>query len=347
MAVRLLVETDDLLRCRFARSPLWETVAAVRTLADPRRQVYHLPWLRTLDPRLDEKQLSPLLALLPRTGYTPDFLTPPPAGPASEIEEELARVADTPIAHVREELDRCLHGPERNTPLPPDRADRLLADPGRTLASLVTLIRTCWNWLVAPQWPRLRDVLDADIGVRSRQLTEGGLHRVLTGLHPAITWDEPGALRIAAPHRSRHPLNGQGLLLLPSAFVWPALTVVVEAPWQPTVIYPARGIGDLWQSSPSPSASQSLQRLIGRTRAQVLTSLSEPLSTSTLARILGLSPATVSAHLTALHDADLVSRRRVGRTVYYAPTALGTALTRTPPTGPRPPEDGRTVPPSR
>ncbi len=68
MAVQLLVETADLLKCRFALSPLWETVAAVRTLADPRRQAYHLPWLRKLRPELDKKQLSPLLTLLPRTG---------------------------------------------------------------------------------------------------------------------------------------------------------------------------------------------------------------------------------------------------------------------------------------
>ncbi|MFB6599592.1 ArsR/SmtB family transcription factor [Streptomyces diastaticus] len=341
MAVQLLVETADLLKCRFALSPLWETVAAVRTLADPRRQAYHLPWLRKLRPELDEKQLSPLLTLLPRTGYTPDFLTPPPTGPLSEIEDELARVADTPLAHVREELRRCLHGPERKTPPRPEVADRLLADPARTLAQLVTLIRTCWNWLIAPQWPQLRDLLDADIAVRSRQLAEGGLHRMLTELHPTITWHEPGALHIAAPHRTRHPLGGQGLLLLPSAFVWPTLTVVVEAPWQPTLIYPARGVGDLWQSSPHPSASQSLQRLIGRTRARVLTSLHKPVSTSTLARNLSLSPATVSGHLTALRDADLVTRYRVGRTVYYAPTALGTALTSPLPTEqPIPPEDG-------
>ncbi|GIH68603.1 DUF5937 family protein [Sphaerimonospora thailandensis] len=326
MAVQLLVETADLLKCRFALSPLWETVAAVRTLTDPRRQAYHLPWLRNLRPQLDEKQLSPLLTLLPHTGYTPDFLTPPPTGPLSEIEDELARVADTPTTHVREELDRCLHGPERNTPPPPEVADRLLADPARTLAQLVTLIRACWNWLIAPQWTQLRDLLDADIAVRSRQLTEGGLHRMLTELHPTITWHELGALHIAAPHQTRHPLNGQGLLLLPSAFVWPALTVVVEAPWQPTLIYPARGVGDLWQSSPHPPAPRSLQRLIGRTRAKVLTSLSKPTSTSTLARNLGLSPATVSEHLATLRDAGLVSRYRVGRTVYYAPTALGTAL---------------------
>ncbi|MGW1991283.1 DUF5937 family protein [Embleya sp. NPDC001921] len=331
MALQLLVETADLLKCRFALSPLWETVAAVRTLADPNRQAYHLPWLRNLRPELDERQLSPLLALLPRTGYTPDFLTPPPTGPLSRIEDELARVADTPPTHVREELHRCLHGSERRTPPLPEVADRLLADPARTLARLVTLIRACWNWLIAPQWPRLRDLLDADIAVRSRHSAESGLHRMLTELHPTITWHELGALHIAAPHQSRHPLNGQGLLLLPSAFVWPALTVVVEAPWQPTLIYPARGVGDLWHSSPHPAASPSLQRLIGRTRARVLTSLYKPVSTGTLARNLGLSPGTVSGHLTALRDADLVTRYRVGRTVYYAPTALGTALAGTRP----------------
>ncbi len=242
---------------------------------------------------------------------------------------------------MREELHRCLQGPERKTPPLPEVADRLLADPARTLAQLVTLIRTCWNWLISPQWPQLRDLLDADIAVRSRHLAEGGLHRMLSGLHPTITWHALGALHIVAPHRARHPLNGQGLLLLPSVFVWPALTVVVQAPWQPTLIYPARGVGDLWQSSPHPSASQSLQRLIGRTRARVLTSLCKPVSTSTLARNLSLSPATVSGHLTALRNADLVTCYRVGRTVYYAPTALGTALARTPTPKPTPPEDGR------
>ncbi|WP_431784777.1 DUF5937 family protein [Streptomyces chumphonensis] len=337
MAVQLLVETADLLKCRFARSPLWETVAAVRTLADPRRQTYHRPWLRRLRPELDEGQLAPLLALLPRAGYTPDFLTPPPDGPLAEIEDELARVARTPLAHVRRELHRCLHGTERATPPLPDVAERLLADPARTLDRLVTLIRSCWNWLIAPQWPQLRDLLDADIAVRSRQLAEGGLLRTLTDLHPTLTWHELGALHIAAPHRARHPLGGQGLLLLPSAFVWPALTVVVEAPWQPTLIYPARGIGDLWHAAPHPPAPRSLQRLIGRTRATVLTSLHQPASTSSLARDLGLSPATVSGHLTALRDADLVTRYRVGRTVYYVASALGTALTGHPPTPPTSP----------
>ncbi|WP_408907430.1 helix-turn-helix domain-containing protein [Streptomyces albidoflavus] len=52
----------------------------------------------------------------------------------------------------------------------------------------------------------------------------------------------------------------------------------------------------------------------------------EPATTSRLARAHGLSPATVSAHLTALRESGLVARRRVGRAVAYARTPLGLAL---------------------
>src|SRR5205807_2289840 len=48
MALRLEFGADDLLRCRFAVSPLCETHEAVRTLARPERHGYHLPWLRRM-----------------------------------------------------------------------------------------------------------------------------------------------------------------------------------------------------------------------------------------------------------------------------------------------------------
>ncbi|MEU6107248.1 DUF5937 family protein [Streptomyces albidoflavus] len=326
MSVRLDVGSADLLRCRFALSPLWETVAAVRTLADPRRQAYHRPWLREVAAGHDAARTAPLALLLPRTGSTPDFLTPPPTGPHAGIEEELGRVAATPLDQVEAELRRSLHGPPgRDVEPPPEAAARLLADPGRTLRELTELLRDCWRRLLAPRWPRVRDLLEDDIAVRSRELAEAGLRRTLTGLHPAVGWEAPGTLRVAAAHRARRRLGGQGLLLLPSAFVWPALTVVTDPPWQPTLIYPARGVGELWRGG-GPAAPHALARLLGRTRALLLAALDEPATTSRLARAHGLSPATVSAHLTALRESGLVTRRRVGRAVAYARTPLGLAL---------------------
>ncbi|MEI5521092.1 DUF5937 family protein [Streptomyces brasiliscabiei] len=329
MAVQLLVETGDLLRCRFALSPLWETVAAVRTLADPRRQAYHLPWVRRVRPLVDDATLAPLLALLPHTGYTPDFLTPPPSGPLAAFDDELAQVAATPLAQVAEELRRCLRGPERGTP--PDRAlaDRLLADPARTVAELGALVRLCWDRLVAPQWPQLRDLLHADIALRTRQVATGGFQYVLDELHPSVRRHDDHRLVIDTPHRVVRRLGGRGLLLLPSVFVWPALTVVAEPPWQPTVVYPARGIGDLWslaRPAAEPGGGGALAHLIGRTRARILSGLDRPTPTSTLARLHGTSPATVSGHISALRAAGLVTSYRVGRFTYHERTALGLAL---------------------
>lgn len=325
MAVRLHVGQADLLRCRFALSPLWETVAAVRTLADPRRQAYHLPWLREVAAAHDAERTAPLALLLPRTGATPDFLTPPPTGPHAPFEEELGRVAATPLARVEQELRGSLHGPGRDVPPPPGEAARLLADPGRTLEELTGVLRACWRSLLAPRWPRVRDLLDADIAVRSRGLAAAGLRRTLTGLHPEVGWEEPGTLRVEARHRVERHLGGQGLLLVPSAFVWPALTVVTDPPWQPTLIYPARGVGDLWRGG-RPDPPRALARLLGRTRALLLAALDEPATTSRLARAHRLSPATVSAHLTALRESGLVTRHRIGRSVAYARTPLGQAL---------------------
>src|SRR5262244_1118766 len=71
---------DDPARTRFAVSPLWETTAALHVLLEPQQHQYHLPWLDAVRPDLDRLDLRPLLVLLPRTGWTPDFLSPGPAG---------------------------------------------------------------------------------------------------------------------------------------------------------------------------------------------------------------------------------------------------------------------------
>ncbi|SDI73212.1 Helix-turn-helix domain-containing protein [Actinokineospora alba] len=322
MAMELVVGTDDLLRCRFALSPLWETLAAVRTLTDVRRQPYHLPWLRKVDGLVDADYLAPLLALLPRKGYTPDFLTPPPQGPLVEFHTELAQLAATDTDQVAIELDRCLRGPR---PVSPELAARLSADPGKTLAEITAIVRTCWERLIKPHWPLVRDRLEADIAVRARHLADGGLSKVLADLNPQVRWTD-NAVRVATAYPLRRELTGQGLLLMPSVFIWPVVTVVVEPPWQPTLIYPARGVAEVWQARPQRSA-HALGRLIGRTRARILVTLDAPASTGALARTHGVSPATVSDHLAALRDAGLVTSRRVGRVVLYERTALGVTLT--------------------
>ena len=74
------------------------------------------------------------------------------------------------------------------------------------------------------------------------------------------------------------------------------------------------------------TAPAPLARLLGRTRALILTELAEPASTRPLAGRHGLAPSTVSAYLAALEAAGLLTGRRYGHEVRYRRTPLGRAL---------------------
>jgi hypothetical protein len=66
--------------------------------------------------------------------------------------------------------------------------------------------------------------------------------------------------------------------------------LMLDQPWQPTLIYPARGIAGLWQP-PAGQPPAALARLLGRTRAKLLLALAEPASTAVLAAASARAPA--------------------------------------------------------
>ncbi|MBT2482934.1 DUF5937 family protein [Streptomyces sp. ISL-94] len=321
----------DLLRCRFSLSPRWETQEAVRVLLRPQRQSYHLPWLRQVRAAAAGLDLRPLWLLMPTKGHNPDFLSPPPLGPSVTFEEELARVRAADPEAAREDLRRSL----ACTPgaLESEIGRRMLADPARAVRELADLYERAWEALVAPHWPRLRGLLEADVLFHSRRLAAGGLEALFDGLHPDLHWQEDtGTLTIDKHGHHDRTLDGQGLLLMPSAFVWPEVVGGYDPPWQPTLVYPARGIGALWTASASP-APDALAHLLGRGRAEVLCALHEPASTTALAHRLGLAPSTVSTHLKTLRAAGLLVPSRHGHQVLYERTPLGIALASGSPTG--------------
>jgi DNA-binding transcriptional ArsR family regulator len=321
MALVLRFGPEDLLRCRFALSPLWETTNAVRALAEPERHGYHLPWLRRVQPHLSRLELAPLLAVQPYRGYTPDFLTPPPQSPLVTIDQELDRVRSTPAGQVALELGRSLASRQGAAPA---ALRALLADPAAAPGRLGELLERCWRLLLAPHWERIRDLLDGDIAFRARRLADGGLERLFADLDPSIRFGGD-TLEVRGRGEGHRDLAGEGLVLMPSAFVWPGVVLMLDLPWQPTLIYPARGIAGLWQA-PAAQPPAALGRLIGRTRAGLLLALAEPASTAVLARRVGHSPSGVSEHLTALRDAGLLTSYRVGHQVVYERTPLGIAV---------------------
>jgi DNA-binding transcriptional ArsR family regulator len=319
----------DLLAVRFARSPVWETLSAVRTLAHDRSHEFHGPWRDAVAGEAARLELEPLLAVNPARGTVPDFLTPPPQTPSPRLRDQLAEIRATPADQVERELAMCRATVADATAR---RAiDALSADPAAARELLAGQIHEAWRRLVAPFWPRIAALVDADVAYRSHLLAGRGLGAVLGDLDTRIRWRD-GTVTVDDPHRRTVNLDGRGLVLMPSAYVWPAVVVVVDEPWQPTIIYPARGIAELWRSPSAPPAA--LGRLLGRTRALLLDALDPPASTTTLAGRLGLSPSGVSRHLIALRDAGLVRTARHGHEVRYARTRLGSAVLRGAGTGP-------------
>lgn len=322
MGLVLVFGRGDPARVRFAISPLWETIVALRVLLEPQRHKYHLPWLDSVRPDLARLPLWPLLVLSPHTGWSPDFLSPAPAGPGTDIADQLAQVRATAPEQVAQQVRRSLT--ERSGDRAPEAAWRLLDDPVATRGLLADTLEQCWRLLIEPHWPRLCDLLQADMLYRAQMLGDYGLERVLADLHPQVRWTGR-AIVIDQPAAGRHQLAGAGLLLMPSVFVWPRPVAVTDPPARPALAYPARGIAELWQPDHT-RRSDALARLLGRTRAALLESLAEPASTHTLARRHNLAPSTVSEHLAALHDTQLITRRRHRHHVMYQQTRLGAEL---------------------
>jgi hypothetical protein len=315
-------QRQDLGTVRFAWSPAWETLHAVRMFIDPRGRPYHQSWHAQMAGEAACLHLTPLFAVNPVRGSVPDFLTPPPHEPAPRFRDQLAEIRATPPGQVTEELRRCratLTGRAQGA------VDRMLIDPVAARNLLAGQVQEAWERLVAPFWPRIQAVLDADVAHRSRQLTEQGLRPMLEGIDARITWGD-GTVVVNDGIDLTVELRGRGLLLMPSAYLWPAVAAVVDEPWQPTIAYPARGIADLWQQAvPPPDA---LVRLLGRTRALLLARLDRATSTGTLAALHGLSASGTSGHLIVMRDAGLITGSRHGHEIRYARTRLGTELTR-------------------
>jgi hypothetical protein len=321
--VRFVFSVEDLARTRFAISPMWELVRSLVALRDPSTAALHIPWLRSLSGRLGGLPLEPAVALIPPRGYAPDFLTPPPAGPLGDVEEDLAALRHTPVEQIRRDME-LFRSEHPRSPV----AQAWLADPEGQIALLADLLEAYWERAVAPAWARVRAFLEGDIAYRARRLAQDGPAALFADLHPAITWADDH-LDATSVHEATIDLEGRGLLLMPSAFTWAAPATIDQPPWQPTLIYPARGVATLWDEGRR--APDALARLLGATRAAILAGLDTPSTTTELARRLSVSPAGASHHLMALRDAGLITGRRDGRAMLYVRTATADALLGPPP----------------
>jgi DNA-binding transcriptional ArsR family regulator len=315
------VGPDDPGRFRFSASAIWEVMHAARTLRDPVQQPYHRPWLAGVDVTAVLAETPTLAALSPVSGYTPDFLTPPPDDRRRpDLRRDIDRLRATSAEEVASGLAESIAWAVTRR----ERADlvALAADPERTLARVADELDLAWQSLVAPWWPAIERLLQADVAHRGSQILTDGLEAAVNGLDRRVRWSGE-RVRIKGGENRRTALDGRGLLLIPSAFGWPRV-ICPDPPWPPAIAYPARGIGELWTQASRPP--EVLGRLLGPHRARVLAGLDVPTTTTDLALALGLAAPSVSRHLAVLAGTGLVTSQREGRRVPYRRTALGTAL---------------------
>ena len=209
------------------------------------------------------------------------------------------------------------------------RADLLLSSQGRPLApgldrddipdATARALGAAWNELLAPDWPRLRGILERDVIHRAGLLATYGWRRAFGSLTAGLHWDA-GRIEIRTLTGPSHRIQGAQLTLVPNGFGGGWLSL--DPPRAYAYHYPARGTA--LRELPSPDG---VERLIGRPRARLLRALDAPATTSQLSRQLAMSLGGTSTHLAILQQAGLVARARSGRSVLYHRTPLGDALT--------------------
>lgn len=310
-----LVDADTLANGRFVISPLAEATAALKVL---QRGAATHPGERTwLDDHLhayrDRLATDPITARLVRAAlgrtWNADYLTPPPAGDET-FEQELQRIRETPPAVARANLTVSLGGP---LPSCLERDDL----PERT----ADLLAWVWRETVRPHWRRRRRVIEADAIARTAQLSRRGWAAALDDMRPGMRWLGEGRLQINAYDYPPRELGGAQLTFVP---VTPRTSWVAwDAVPRYAVIYPCSGV---LAEAGAAAVPEPLGRLLGPARAGVLVLLGTPMSTTQLVALTGQGLGSVGRHLTVLHDARLVRRRRSGRSVLYYRTQTGDAL---------------------
>ncbi|MFI5733441.1 ArsR/SmtB family transcription factor [Kribbella sp. NPDC051587] len=317
--ITLRLNAGDVGRIRFALSPIWEAVTSVRALSNNTARSVHGPWLQKIRPIIEGPDLTLLRALIPPDGYIPDFMTPAPPRRSTSLESGLAAIAATPHDLVAREL-HTLYVDNPHPLIPP-----LIRDPERAVSEITAALASYFRRAIEPDWRRMRALLQEDLAFRLDELASGGIDRLFRNLHPVVRF-HGDTIEIDRPYCcDGEPLAGQGVLLVPCVFTWPAALPVTGAPHVPTITYPPRGLGRLWEDRQDTTDSP-LADLVGRTRAAIVSHLDLPMSTTHLAHQLGVSAPTLSVHLSILRNAGLVDSRRDGRAVLYHRTRLGTQL---------------------
>jgi DNA-binding transcriptional ArsR family regulator len=201
-------------------------------------------------------------------------------------------------------------------------------DPDAALHAMSRALEQYFDAVIAPSWSAIRGFLDRELIRVGYLLATQPAVVVLSSLHPSMRIDRDTLVIDSPQGPLSGMLAGRLLKLTPLIASGDAIIVDFNGADEIKVGYAAPGVEELWADTHERSDDDAgeIVELLGDTRAAILQALHTPDSTTTLAHRLGISPASVSAHLTALAALGLVDRNRVSRRVYYSRTPRGDRL---------------------
>ncbi|MBV8932733.1 MAG: winged helix-turn-helix transcriptional regulator [Kutzneria sp.] len=311
----LRLSSTALSRCRFALSPLAETLGVLIALHRPCGEPWLAPWhaRHQADYRrwlARDTLAGGLLPLVAATKWLPALVAlPPGGGMRTRLADELAVMATYSDEQVRSTVADAVAASWE----PQDTGWLALDGLGPRAAAV---FEQGWERFVAPDWPRRRAVLERDIVYRAGLLAAYGWKYAVQTLRQRSVWVGDNAIRFSDQEWPDRWIE-DGLIFVPRTTGGGWWTC--ERPPHYALVYPAHG-----PAAPAgDTGADALSTLLGSGRARVVRELARPATSTQLAQALGVSLGTVSAHLAVLREAGVVAGVRSGRHVLYSRTVRG------------------------
>lgn len=177
-------------------------------------------------------------------------------------------------------------------------------------------LRVYCRSVIEPYLPMIEDGLRTEAAAKVLKYLHCGPEGLLGMLGPATRWDPP-VLFVDYPHHEDLHLDGRGLLLIPCYFALHHQVTLAD----PQLACPIRTESRLLAAARA--GGDHVTALLGATRASILRSVVGGSTTTRLAKLVGVAPATVSHHTGVLREAGLIATEREENFARHLITPLG------------------------
>ncbi|MWK38987.1 metalloregulator ArsR/SmtB family transcription factor [Actinomadura sp. J1-007] len=192
-------------------------------------------------------------------------------------------------------------------------------DPERFRDGLVETVERCAAAFFDAEWRRIGPGLKDTAAKVGAQLRREPPSTVLTSVTPTATGTErPARVHYDKLQSGVGKVSDRGCFLIPTLHGWPHLILKLDETDLPLVVHFIAGD---WEQRPGVPQSLIRDRLAAIAepgRFEMCRHLlGEPITTSELAKRMGVSEPQVSRHLKRLRQVGLVTSRREGRMIYH------------------------------